>query len=387
VNRPRVEEWSLLALAILVALTFLQAEGSPDIPIWLDWIRRCLRLGLVDGYADIKIDYPPLSLAILYGVALVSRAVGVAGVFGLKVSLLLALLATAFVYGRLSRSVPRATGLLVVLIPCSVGLGYLDVYYAPLLLLAFGSLQQDKWGRFGALFSTACLVKWQPLVLAPFCLVYLWKRGKRAAATALGAAAIPVAALFLFFGPEMFRALGRALSHRPLSANALNLWWLVTHALRAAWPEAFGGLHAGTAHRIYGTPGLGPQMLALRLPFVVGYAAVFVSLWRREPRFPVLVRHALVGFLTYFMLATGVHENHLFVVVMLGAVLALCDDDGSRTFLVWASVFNVNLWVFYGASGLLPMSRVLAIDLALPLAALNLWLFALALAALLDEPP
>jgi hypothetical protein len=372
---------------MLVALTFLHAEGSPDIPIWLDWIRRCLRLGLVNGYADIEIDYPPLSLAILYGVALVSNAVGVAGIFGLKVSLLLALLATAFVYGRASRSLPRTTGLLVVLIPCSVGLGYLDVYYAPLLLLAFGSLQQDKWGRFGALFSTACLVKWQPLVLAPFCLVYLWKRGKRAAGTALVAAAIPVAALLLCFGPELFRALGRALSHRPLSAHALNLWWLVTHALRATWPEAFGSLRAGTAHRVYLPSGLGLQMLAVRLPFVLGYAAVFVSLWRREPRFPVLVRHALVGFLTYFMLATGVHENHLFVVVMLGAVLALCDDDGGRTFLVWASVFNVNLWVFYGATGHLPMSRVLWIDLALLLAALNLWLFALAFTALLDEPP
>jgi hypothetical protein len=50
-------------------------------------------------------------------------------------------------------------------------------------------------------------------------------------------------------------------------------------------------------------------------------------------------------------------------------------------------VFNVNLWVFYGATGQLPMSRVLGIDLALPLAALNLWLFALAFTALLDEPP
>jgi hypothetical protein len=385
VNRARVEEWSLLAMAVLVALALLRAEGSPDIPIWMEWTESALRLGLVNGYADLQKDYPPLSLSLLYGVARVSETIGVAGVFGLKVSLLLASLATAFVYGRISRSLPRATGLFFVLIPCSVGLGYLDVYYAPLLLLAFASLQQEKWGRFGALFSLACLVKWQPLVLAPFCLVYLWKRGKRAAGTALAAAAVPVAVLFLVFGTAMFLALGQALTHRPLSAHALNLWWLVTHFLRASWPETFGGLRAGTANRVY-LPGPGLEMLALRLPFVLGYAAVFVSLWRREPRFPVLVRHAFVGFLTYFMLATGVHENHLFVAVVMAAVLALCADDGGRVFLVWASVFNVNLWLFYGTTGQLPMSRVLGIDLALPVAALNLGLFALASTALRDEP-
>jgi hypothetical protein len=48
-------------------------------------------------------------------------------------------------------------------------------------------------------------------------------------------------------------------------------------------------------------------------------------------------------------------------------------------------VFNVNLWLFYGAAGRAPVGRVLGLDLALPLAALNLWLFALALLALRDE--
>ena len=387
VNRPRLEEWSLLALAILVGLTFLRAEGSPDIPIWLDWIRRCLRLGLVGGYADIQIDYPPLGLALLHGVALVSKHLGVTLFAGLKCSLLLALLVTVFVYWACSRSLPLATGLLIVLIPCSVGLGYLDVYYAPFLLLALFSLERDRWGRFGLFFSAACLIKWQPLVLAPFFLVYLWKRGPRALLRALGAAAIPAIVLFLFFGPEMARALGRALSHRGLSANALNLWWLVTHALHAAWPDAFGSLSAGTAGHIYSPRGAVLHLLVLRLPFVLCYATVFVLLWRRGAQFTSVLQHALVGYLTYFMLATGVHENHLFVAVVLAAVLALHTADGRRAFVIWASVFNVNLWAFYGVSGRLPMSRVLGIDLALPLAALNLWLFALVLMALLDEPP
>jgi hypothetical protein len=224
-------------------------------------------------------------------------------------------------------------------------------------------------------------------VLAPFFLAYLWQRERRAVLRAVAGGMIPLFILFLFFGTEMVRALGRALSHRGLSSNALNLWWLVTHALHAAWPDAFGSLDAGIAGHIYSPPGALLQLLVLRVPFLLAYGAVLVSLWRRETSFPRLVQHALVGYLTYFMLATGVHENHLFVAVVLAAVLALRAGDGGRAFVIWASVFNVNLWAFYGASGRLPMSRVLSIDLALPLAALNLWLFALAWTALLDDTP
>jgi hypothetical protein len=106
------------------------------------------RLGLVDGYFDIRIDYPPLGLAFLNGVALVSREVGVTLFAGVKASLLLALLVTALVYWAVSRNLPLATGLLVALIPCSVSLGYLDVYYAPFLLLALFSLERGRWEHF-----------------------------------------------------------------------------------------------------------------------------------------------------------------------------------------------------------------------------------------------
>jgi hypothetical protein len=275
---------------------------------------------------------------------------------------------------------------MAVFIPCSVGLAYLDVYYAPFLLLALHALRQERWRLFGLAYAVACLVKWQPLVLGPFLFAYVWKRGPAAFRQALAFALLPAAILFLLFGPEMLQALLRALGHRGLSSNALNLWWLVTHALHAAWPAAFGPLQQeGVAGHIYSPYGALAQIAVLRLPFVLAYGAVFVSAWRRPPEFSRLLSHALVGYLAYFMLATGVHENHLFVAVLLAAVLAAPDRSRSA-FLTWASVFNVNLWVFYGAAGRAPMGRVLGLDLALPLAALNLWLFALALLALRDEP-
>jgi hypothetical protein len=385
VDRPRVEEWSLLILTVLVALSFLRAEGSPDVPTFLVWTRRALQLGLVQGYAGITIDYPPLSLVLLHASALLSRSVGLTLFLGLKVSLLLALLLTGLVFRRGFGPLPLTLGVVAVLIPCSVSLGYLDVYYAPLLLLALFALREGRWGAFGFCYSAACLVKWQPLVLGPFLFAYVWKQGPQAFRRALGFAAVPMVILFLLFGPEMLHAFLRALSDRGLSSNALNLWWLVTHALHATWPAVFGPLQGGTAGHIYSPYGAFLQIVVLRLPFLLSFAAVFISLWRREARFPLLLSHALVGYLAYFMLATGVHENHLFVPVLLAAVMAARDGEGRR-FLIWASVFNANLWVFYGASGRMPVGRVLGLDLALPLSVLNLWFFALALTALHDEP-
>ena len=52
------------------------------------------------------------------------------------------------------------------------------------------------------------------------------------------------------------------------------------------------------------------------------------------------------GYLAYFTLNTGVHENHLFLACLLLAWLAARTPATLPDFAAWATLFNLNMVVF-----------------------------------------
>jgi hypothetical protein len=82
---------------------------------------------------------------------------------------------------------------------------------------------------------------------------------------------------------------------------------------------------------------------------------------------------SIIGVVTYFNFNSGVHENHLFVAVLLAYILMLFthtrQDRALVTFLVVVS--NINLFVFYGVTGTELQNRVVGVDLSLVLAILS----------------
>jgi hypothetical protein len=371
---------ALAALVVLLAVVFLNAPGSPDMDIWMAWQRRVLRFGLVDGYARQAADYPPLSFVLLWLAGKLAEAVGVTMRFGIKLVLLVFLLASLGVVHASLRSAKLTAAFLWLALPSSVALGYLDVWYAPMLLGAVWALRTGRPPLAVLLFTCACLVKWQPLVLAPFLLVHLARHGHLSSARASARVLMPslalVAALLAVFGAEVFRAFARALLHPNLSAQALNFQWVITYLLRVFYPETFGELWDGVVWRL--RPGTSSALWAMRIPFAVFYLS---SLWvfaRRARPIEELLSLSFVGYASYFMFATGVHENHLFPACLVAFALAGLQPGRLGAYLLWTTVANVNMYFYYGVDGIEPTwSRVLGIDLSVLLAAANVVLFLL----------
>jgi hypothetical protein len=351
----------LLLVACLTSLALLPGKGTEDVFAWQRWMDQVLTLGLRAGYVAARGDYPPGCVAILLPVAWLARAFDLPPLLALKLSLLLALWATSLVAWLWTRQPSQAAALHIALALNAAALGYLDVFFGLPLLLAFLAYRRGRLALAGFAFGAASLVKWQPLIVAP-CFALHLLAGDGRWRERLGRAALfglPVVGLLagarVAFGPEMSEAFDRAASHGYLSGDALNLSWLSQIAVRAWAPDWFGGLPGRDAvlsrEALLISTHEPAIVLPLRLLFALSYVAVLLLLARSRRGFPALVAASLFASLAYFAFNTGVHENHLFLVVVLAAILAWEEPARRRLYLIWALAASFNLWLFYGLGG------------------------------------
>jgi hypothetical protein len=367
-----------------LSLLLLNSPGTSDMGIWLSWSDNLDRLGLVRGFAANHADYPPLTSAILLGAVRLFEMVDVRPFVAIKLSIGVFLSLTTLVFWRWTKDLTASVGLFLALTLNSLLLAYVDIYYAPALLLGWWALKRGRMALFSICFTAACLTKWQPLIIAPFLLVYALARqeptaGKheKLARLALPPVIMGAVALLIFGLPPVWEALRASFSHAYLSGNALNFNWILTHLLRVFSPEKFGGLVDGRADYIV-TAEAGITLWP-RLVFGLFYAAsLVIFIWRREKTFANTLHFALLGFLAYFTFNVGVHENHLFVAALLAAALAWLEPGRRLEMLVVTLIFNINMYTFYGSSGPgLAFDRVIfhRVDMALPLACFNVVFF------------
>ncbi len=370
----------LTLFAILLALLWLQAPGTTDVPKFLRWAAAAA-ITVRGGYATFfGYGYPPLGFVFLRGAALIAEALNADLFIGFKLSLLLSLLLTGGLFWLWTRNSYLSLGLFLALLPNSMTYGYTDIYFAPFLVGALWALYKNKLALFTVLYCGASLVKWQPLVLAPFLVIYLlgvqhivdWRRlGSR---VILPAALIALGTLAIFRRPVV-EALSIGLTNPFLSGQALNLNWIVTFGIRALNPRWFGGLSDGLIIPIDTQDW--HALLWSKIFFWLMFAPSCLALALSKKSFDDLILFGLCGYLTYCMLNTGVHENHLFMAVLLAGVLAWRQREHLPTFAIWALVANINLFAFYGADGSgLAFSRVVGVDITLPLAVVFMAMFA-----------
>jgi hypothetical protein len=263
----------------------------------------------------------------------------------------------------------------------SVALAYVDIYFAPALIFSLWMLEEPRWFWFSLSFVVAVLIKWQPMIIAPFCLLYIlgvqdireWRQvdystlfGKVVVPSAIVSAPVVVA-----FGPvPILRSFRDALTQGLLSGNALNLNWMVTYFLHVWDPNQFGGLRNGLADFIE-THSL-HIVLFPRLLFWITYLLVLSVFLRCPKTFTNLVIFSVLGYLCYYIFNTSVHENHLFVVAILAVVLYWREESWRANAVILLLMANSNLLLFYGVDGELHFPRLFAgIDIAVALATLN----------------
>ena len=162
-----------------------------------------------------------------------------------------------------------------------------------------------------------------------------------------------------------------------LSGNALNLNWIITHFLHVFNPDRYGALIDGQAELIKTAS---PSLTSVSsLLFGLVFLVTLIKFFRSEKTFENLVRFSLLGYWAYFMFNPGVHENHLFIVLLLAVILYWLNKEHMILMICIILMANFNLYLFYGSNGLGPgFSRVIGgIDLALVGAIFNLLFFCL----------
>jgi hypothetical protein len=368
---------------LLLTLLFLPSGGTTDVALFAKWMDAMQRDGLVQAYADAYDVYPPLAWVILRGVVAAAAFSGIALLPAFKVSLLVFLALTSVVCLAWSKNLVNSAILHVSLLLNSVALGYVDIYLAPTFLLSLWALRNRRVFLFAALFTISSLIKWQPLIVAPFFAVHVVRlvaedRAWRSAATRFGLEAVLPAtliagAVMLPFGWASLAAFTDALSQQTLSGNALNYNWLVTHYLHVAHPERFGPLVDGMSTFVRTDEW--SIVAGSKLLFVAFYLWTLGCFIARPAAFETTLRFALAGYLAYFTFNVGVHENHWFLASLLAVAWHIAARNPRHWVVAILVIANVNLFLFYGVSGTVPFNRVAGIDLAVPLSILSVALF------------
>jgi hypothetical protein len=374
----------LFVLALLAGLIFTQSPGTTDVEIWRSWTKNADELGLVGGFRANHADYPPLaSVILLAGYRLFDRA-GFTLFETIKLTILVFLLLTTFLFWLWTRDHYLTLVLYASLLLNSVALGYIDIFFAPSLVLALWMLKERRWGWFSVFYAITCLTKWQPVLIAPFIALYIlgiqhpreWRQIqiKRFLLVILPGAAILGLILFLYKPEYVWLAFKASLSHEYLSGNALNFNWILTHFIRVFRPEAFGGLNHSLADLIITSDA--QYTMIPRVLFYLTYLATLIVFFLREKSFKNLLIFSICGFFAYYTFNTGVHENHLFLVMLLVGGLMWVAQDSWRVGLIFILINNINLFLFYGIDGNIHFPRpVFGADIALLLAIFNLAFF------------
>lgn len=350
--------WVLMAAFTLV---IFRSHGTTDIKTWLGWALHTSEIGIIDAYAAHPNYYPPLTITLLGFCQLVAEEISIAPVYIIKLSLLVFLAASTLLIYYFSKKNFLLTLLAYpALLLNSLGLAYLDLYFVLPLLCALYCLYRGWHTGFALFFSVACLVKYQPIIAAPFLVIYLmaimldkhqwWASGKKFLLQVVLPGILPWLLAFVIFGVAMGQSLLSLLSGAWLSAQALNINWIMTRILLQSgiedqyppWSEA----PVAMIRAIPEIPGLWVDRAALLF-----YVAPLLALMLQKKTMENLLLFAVLGTFSWFMLHTGAHENHLILCSVLA--IALCCVNRDYLYLTLGILFmsSLNMFMFYGVSG------------------------------------
>ena len=232
-GNDRAGNLALLAIVVAACGLLLRSRGTGDVAVWEAWLARARAVGLTTSYARLATSWPPGAISVLR----LFDALGSGDAFTtIKVVVTTFLIGTAVVVAVWMKEVAAATITIAAIAVNAVGLGYLDVLFALPLLLSLWALQHDRLAAFSALFATSCLVKPQPVTIAPFIVIFLadriTTRTRRIDWRKLAAATLPALVVGSAFGAAfglypIGQAFWRAMSNQYLSGNVLNLNWIL----------------------------------------------------------------------------------------------------------------------------------------------------------------
>ena len=409
-TRGRSFVLAALVAGALVRAAALPFPGAGDVDSWKVWsyhavtdgVTKLYGTGSPPQYTDFTfhddrapVNYPPLALYELGAVGwLYSRATG--GRFPDTVALTVAvkalpvvfecgLVATLFLALRRTSSDDQARWATVAywLNPAAIVgaslCGYLDTLLALPVLGALVAAVAGAPAVAGVLAACAVLTKPQGTFVLPAVLLAVWNAGdsqhalKRAFIGGLSGLAVsaiilaPMVAAGVW--PNMLHMLGTVRDADSLSMSGYNFWWLAGHVMTAVYASMHGG-SLWTAMTVPATYVTFDRAEAHGLTHlravgaVLAAAGILWGLWvgRRARDLPLVAAVAGFSVYAYSMLATRVHENHVFLAVPLLVAAAAGRRRFAPVLAAVSMLFTLNL-VFYGVSddGRITVPRMLTV--------------------------
>lgn len=348
-------------MALLAAVAFLFV-GTEDAEEWLRWADNVNQYGLIDGYRMNAHEHPPF-LSLLFLLTTKSGMFfGLHTYYGLKLGLLLFLLAsTVIIYYWSGRNIEFTFYCYLSLLLSSLCLSYIDILFCPFILLAVYFISKEKIAPGLFFFTIAALIKYPPMIIAPFLAVYLVNLKLqnrfplntfiRSLTTELLLPVLMVVIpVFVFFGMEPVYALKRAFEHGILSAQAFNFNWIVTRFVQI-FPDMEFSSHGWQLNDRYLWLRSEWSFALLRITVAVFYLSLFVAFLSRPKNIESLLLFCIAGHMTYFIFNHGVHENHLFLTCILAIALACINAQFRPMAITLAVISSLNLIAFYGFNG------------------------------------
>ena len=351
-------KWDILffSMAILTLICFWNSEGMSDIGFYKRWITKAADLGVVAGFEANADMYPPLCTLLHFavykaGAGLLDRSHTI-----MLVNFIFILVTALLVRLYTRKTLPAALTFASCLI--SVTNAYIDILTAPFLLLGVLSLEKKKYIPAGIFLALMCLMKFQPLIMMPFFAAYFvtlmpkkpFIRFDVKPLVFLGASAMAVVAItFAVYGFPFITALKKTFmeSDSFYAPQALGLPWLLQYLY-----EIFTGTYDGRIALL--RKDCPSEMYLTSHLFWLVYIILFVWYLLREKKdIQTLLGFSCAAFLSYYLLHTGVHENHYFMGMLLGIILYINNKNTGNLFIMVTGIFtfNINVLIFYGLSG------------------------------------
>ena len=230
----------------------------------------------------------------------------------------------------------------------------------PPLLLALIALERRRVATAGFLYVVALAIKWQPLIIAPFVVVeacqmsnaWRWRAWIDGTGRLMAGAIVAAGAFLLVFDLSSIRqAFILALGHDSLSFQGFNFNWIVQTVVYVA-EGSTGALFDVRAPRWV--------LTMARVMFDGAYGILLLRfIFQRERQYRQFLWFSCVAFFTYCMFSLGVHENHMFLAMVLAFGLLCVDHPAAWPIAVYLAIAsNLNLFVLVGIDGHARMSQV-----------------------------
>lgn len=356
----------LLVLALSAATLYLYSPGTGDMLTQQSWLNGANDIGLRSFYLS-WIDYPPGALTSFF----IADLIFPGGSFlAIKFLILLSLLSTALLIGLWSRDINSATITIFVFFLGSMGLGYIDIVFAPFLVAALWALSKRNGILFGTFFALACFIKWQPLILLPFAVIYilgsenlvpLKQRFIQLFQIAISISLISAIAMAMFTQAAVSESFTRAFNLPYFTGNALNFDWILTWINNGATgPISWTYLNE--------VPSWMPLISKIIMWSLLSLVIVMFLFSKRL--FTDFLVSAMAGYFIYSAWNINVHENHMFVPALLAVCLLWAYPRFKYEALIVIALFEINMIGLYGTTGSqqIGLRLLKGIDLTLPIA-------------------